>query len=260
MNSLLLFLLFIFTSCYIEGGLLKTIQLKKIKNSSDLYRAIQFFDTDKVIELINKGYDPNYCKGEIGWVDSNPLDVISWYNTRDYFGSKRDIPDPIPDIAILNILVNAGADINRRPYIWALVYLANNDIFEWIIRQRKANHESMNEFDILDEELQFVNDVNRLIKGFLSVGADPDKLGHPYPYSNNIGVLFLNDKSANRYFSKGTRAINVAIEKGILWESHVDLLLQYTKLDKESIKAAERSNDPNMIEKINKLWRGRSVN
>lgn len=250
----MLFLSFIFTSCHIEGSLLKAFQLKQIKNTSDLYRAIQHFDTDEVMELINKGADPNYCKGEIGWVESNPLGVLSWYNTRHYFGSTRVNPDPLPDIAIFNILVNAGADINRRPYIWSHVNRVNNEEFEHIIRHRKINHESMDESDIIDEELQLVDDVNRLIKCFLSAGADPDKLGHPYPYSNNLGVLFLNDKKADKYFSKGTRAINEAIEKGILWERQVDLLLQYTKLDKESLEAAKRSNDPDMIEKINKLW------
>jgi hypothetical protein len=220
----------------------------------DLYNAIQFFDTDKVIEIINKGGDPNYCIGEAGWVDSNPLAVLSWYNTRRYFGSEKKIPEPIPDIAVLDILVNGGADINRRPYIWAIVYQANNDSFETIIRHRKYNHESMDKDDIIEEEMQFVNDVNRLLKGYLDAGADPDKLGHPYPYSNNLGVVFLSDKRANKYFSKGTRAINIAIEKGILWESQVNLLLQYTNLDETSLEAAERSKDPAMIEKINKLW------
>jgi hypothetical protein len=225
------------------------------KLARELYNAIQFFDVDKVIEVINEGGDPNYCLGEAGWVDSNPLDVLSWYNTRSYFGVTKKIPDPLPDITILDILVNSGADINRRPYIWAIVYIANNDDFEYIIRHRKINHESMDESDIMEEELQFVADVNRLLEGFLVAGADPDKLGHPYPYSYHLDVVFFNDRRANRYFSKGTRAINVAIEKGILWENQIDLLLQYTKLDEESLKAAERSNDPAMIEKINTLWR-----
>jgi len=244
MNKIIFLFSFIFISCHASSG----------KPARELYNAIQFFDTDKVFEIINKGGDPNYCKGEAGWVDSNPLAVLSWYNTRNYFGVERKIPDPIPDIAILNILVNAGADINRRPYIWEIVYIANNDVFEGIIRDRKNNHVSIDEHDIYEEEMQFVNDVNRLLKGFLESNANPDKLGHPYPYSNNLSVVLLSDKRADKYFSKGTRAINIAIEKGILWESQVDLLLQYTKLDDESLKAAERSNDPAMVEKINNLW------
>jgi hypothetical protein len=38
------------------------------------------------------------------------------------------------------------------------------------------------------------------------------------------------------------------------WESQVDLLLQYTTLDKDSLKAAKQSKDKAMIEKITKLW------
>ena len=29
----------------------------------------------------------------------------------------------------------------------------------------------------------FMSDANRLIEAFLKAGADPDKLGHPYPFS-----------------------------------------------------------------------------
>jgi hypothetical protein len=52
----------------------------------------------------------------------------------------------------------------------------------------------------------------------------------------------------------GTRAINIAMEKGIKWESRVDLLLQCTKLYEESLKAAERSHNSEMVKKITKLW------
>jgi hypothetical protein len=100
-----------------------------------------------------------------------------------------------------------------------------------------------------------VADANRLLEAFLKTGTDPDKLGHPYPFSSDAMDVKITDKQANEYFVQGTRAVNVAIEKGILWESQVDLLLQYTKLDEESLKAAERSNDPVMIEKIKNLWK-----
>jgi hypothetical protein len=219
-----------------------------------LYYEIQHLNAERVLEVLSQGADPNYCKGEIGWIDSNPLSVLGWYNTRSRFGLVKEMPDPTPDIAILNMLVANGADINRRPYIWDIIFIANNGIFERIEFNRRADNKSMDETDVKNEQYQFVSDVNRLLKGFLDAGANPDKLGHPYIHSNNIGVLFLTDKRAEAYFKNGTRAINVAIEKGIMWESQVDLLLQYTTLDEESLRAAERSGDPAMIEKINKLW------
>ena len=59
---------------------------------------------------------------------------------------------------------------------------------------------------------------------------------------------------AEKYFAKGTRPINEAIKKGMRWENQVDLLLQYTTLDKDSLKAAKQSKDKAMIEKITRLW------
>jgi hypothetical protein len=113
---------------------------------------------------------------------------------------------------------------------------------------------SLDENKVQEEIDTYIGDANRLLAAFLELGADPDKLGHPYPFSYDWKVPFLTDRRAEKYFSKGSRAINIAIEKGIMWESQVDLLLQYTKLDQESLKAAERSKDPAMIAKIEKLW------
>jgi hypothetical protein len=96
--------------------------------------------------------------------------------------------------------------------------------------------------------------VNRIIEAFLKAGADPDLPGHPYPFSYEAMKARITDEQAREYFSKGTRAINEAIAKGMAWESLVDLLLAYTQLDEESLKAAERSNDPAMVRKIQKLW------
>jgi hypothetical protein len=227
--------------------------------AKELYHGIQRFEVDRVVEALNNGADPNYCKGEAGWVESNPLGVLFWLNTSTFFGGAYKTADPSPDVAILNILVDRGADINRRPYIWSIVYEANSDDhFESIVRFRRLNNKSMDKDDITDEMLQFVSNVNRLLKAFLEAGADPDKRGHPYPFGLvdfNLRVFFLTDKKAQKYFDKGTRAINEAIKKGMLWESQVDLLLQYTKLDKGSLSAAELSHDPAMVDKINKLWK-----
>jgi len=64
----------------------------------------------------------------------------------------------------------------------------------------------------------------------------------------------MTEEEANEYHAKGTRPINEAIKKGMRWESQVDLLLQYTTLDEDSLEAAKESKEPAMIEKINKLW------
>lgn len=39
------------------------------------------------------------------------------------------------------------------------------------------------------------------------------------------------------------------------WESQVDILLEYTKLDEASLAAARESGDPAMAAKIAALWR-----
>jgi hypothetical protein len=219
-----------------------------------LYNVILGLRQDLVQEAISKGADPNYCWGEFGWKESNPLDVVGWYSTYPYYGLERDTSYPTPEVAIVDCLVKNGADINRRPYIWRVVFQSDNDILAEKKRQRKANNEPLDYNSAKMEESQFVDDVNRLLKVFLDHGANPDKLGHPYPYSNEAIDAQINDRQANEYFSKGTRAINIAIGKGIIWESQVDLLLKYTILDVESLKAAERSKDVEMIKKINIIW------
>jgi hypothetical protein len=93
-----------------------------------------------------------------------------------------------------------------------------------------------------------------VLEAFLKAGADPDKRGHPYPYSYEAMRNRITDEEADEYFAQGTRPINEAIKKGIRWERQVDLLLQYTVLDEDSLIAARESRDPAMIEKITKLW------
>jgi hypothetical protein len=254
-------LVILLTTCYSQKGDImvdknKFLQILKKRRYTYFYNAVYGNHVLWVKELLEKGVDPNYCHGEAWWVDSNPLNVVSrsFYNT--YYSRRRGaiIPDPTPDVAVFQLLIKAGADINRRPYIWSRVYLYNNSGFARIKSQRMADKESVELVDMQDQIDCYVNDVNRLLEAFLEAGADPDKLGHPYPYSYEAIFMRLTDEQANEYFCRGSRAINVAIEKGIRWESQVDLLLQYTSLDEESLRAAERSNDPAMIEKIRNLW------
>jgi hypothetical protein len=224
--------------------------------STDLYNAIWSSNSEDdvkwVEELLAKGADPNKCRGEVGWIEVNPLDVLmeSFYNT--YYRNKTE-GDP-PDIAIFKLLVEAGADIDKRPYIWHRVYLYNQKYLKDIKNSLGRSPEYSTPEAKQKEMETFVLDANRLLEAFLEAGADPDKPGHPYPYSYEAYLAGMNEKKANWYFSQGTRAINVAIAKGIMWESQVDLLLHYTKLDEESLLAAERSNDPVMVEKIKRLW------
>jgi hypothetical protein len=218
-----------------------------------LYGNVSGRQSVVVAELLAQGADPNYCIGEYGWAESNPLDLIAiaifpTYSWRDEW---EGIPvDKIPDVMTLNVLISAGADVNRRPYIWNRVAFCGNKGLEGM----KEWWQEQKESDIKKEIDRYVADANRILRVFLEAGADPDKLGHPYPYSNEADFAHITDKKANEYFANGTRAINEAIEKGIVWESQVDLLLQYTTLDEESLKAAERSGDSAMVEKINALW------
>lgn len=231
-----------------------------VKNKSkarDLYHAIYNRDIIKVDNLLKNGADPNYCYGESGWVDSNPLNVVteSFYDT--YYRRKRNaiIPNPTPDVKVFELLVEAGADLNRRPYIWNRVNNYDNAFFDKIKDStRNFNEKSGKPKDYKEHLNNFIEDSNRILKVLLEAGADPELKGHSYPFSSEALHAHITDKKAKEYFENGSRAINVAIAKGNAWESQVDLLLQYTKLDKESLQAAEKSNDPIMIEKINKLW------
>ena len=230
---------------------------KKERLSKDLYNAVWGKQVDWVREILaTPGIDSNFCKGECGWLDSNPLGVLAERidNTYTYYGDPEPVTEPLPSVSIVGLLVGAGADINKRPYVWDMVYFYDNGVVDRVERYRKQSNKSMEREDINDQVRYFVSDVNRLLRSFLETGADPDKLGHPYPYSAEAMYAGIDDRKANEYFSQGTRAINEAIKKGILWESQVDLLLQYTKLDEDSLIAAEESGDPLMVEKINKLW------
>jgi hypothetical protein len=220
----------------------------------EFYNAVYREQSENVQAYLDRGFNPNYCRGECGWGDSNPLAVVAegFYDT--YYRTLRgaDIPDPTPDVATLQVLVAGGADVNRRPYIWDRVYMYTNkdldSLWKSVIRDGKPV--GVEE----DVKAYYIRDANRIIEAFLKAGADPDLPGHPYPFSYEAMKARITDEQAQEYFSKGTRAINEAIAKGMAWESQVDLLLAYTQLDEESLKAAERSNDPAMVRKIQKLW------
>jgi hypothetical protein len=228
----------------------------------DLYYAVSGYNVEAVRILLTEGLDPDYCySAGNGWPQNNPLSVVVIYVDSTYY--KRMENEPIPettrDIELLKTLKNAGVDINKRPYIWELVWYWNNDPIYRIQEEPHSPYPSirkLKEEDVPFKIEVYVNDVNRLLAAFLKEGADPDKPGHSYPYRpNDVRVLkTMTDEEAETYFAKGTRPINEAIKKGMWWESQVDLLLQYTTLDEDSLKAAEESGDPAMVEKITRLW------
>jgi hypothetical protein len=222
-----------------------------------LNRSVDRLDCECATVILESGVDPDCCLGDCGWATSNPIGVVthSYYDTywRYFYGDIDELKEPLPDVLTLSILVKSGADINKRPYVWQRVYeISNQDIAsKWKDRPtrdgvREGVYEDMRDYTI--------KDANRVLKTLLELGADPDMLGHPYPFSYEAMEAGITDKQAKKYFEKGTRAINEAIEKGMAWESQVDLLLQYTYLDEESLNAAQRSGDPEMIKKIQKLW------
>ena len=94
----------------------------------------------------------------------------------------------------------------------------------------------------------------------LESGANPNLKGHPYPFGKSRWLLFFTDKKAFKYFNspEATTPLYEAIKKGMVWESQVDLLLEYgATLDESCLEAAKQSGDEAMIQKIEKLLQSR---
>jgi hypothetical protein len=222
-----------------------------------LYHAVKNFDVAGVKELLQEKLNPNICEGD-GWRLNNPLDVLTWNYYDTYWRPLRgeNVPEPPADIAIFKLLLERKVDLKRRPYVWNRVTVYGRETTDYILalpEKTKDERIKVTREEAEAEAQAVINGANRLLAALLEAGADPDKLGHSYPYS--VGTdNWMDDKVAQREFAKGTRAINEAIKKGMVWESQVDLLLQYTTMDEDSLKAAEESGDPGMMEKIERLW------
>src|SRR5574344_421039 len=104
------------------------------------YNAIYMQNVELVKKHLEAGYDPNKCRGEAGWVDSNPLRVLvedcysyrsgcelQMNNIKKLDDDNRD--KPRADIEIFDSLIEKGADVHRLPYVWLRIYRFNNSHF-----------------------------------------------------------------------------------------------------------------------------------
>ena len=215
------------------------------------YNAVYRRDVNLVKELLEEGADANKCRGEAGWVDSNPLKIVAESFENTVFSGKKD---NFNDVQLLNLLVDYGADINRLPYIWARVYTWGNEELESSLESTYKYHRD--EIGERNPTEYFVNDSNRLLKAMLERGMNPNMKGHPVPYTHRLKLLFFTDRIAFMYFnsSEASTPLYEAIKKGMRWESQVDLLLEYgAKLDDSCLIAAKLSGDEQMFLKVQKL-------
>jgi hypothetical protein len=189
----IILILFFISVCYFCNS---HLLFRKNEINRRLCSQIGGLQVDAVRELLAQGANPNYCIGELGWFDSNPIMKISPYSTLQ----ESKIKNPPPDSEILNLLISAGADINARPCIWWEVYANNNETI--LLIKRIYNYQGE-----LDENPMYrknvdtlIGDVNRYIEALLKAGANPDALGHPYPFSDMATTLRITDAQAKRYF------------------------------------------------------------
>ncbi len=224
------------------------------KQARAFYNAIVRYEwePEKVKEMLAAGADPNYCYGECGWVQNNPLMLLSEMSFSSYYFKEKHgyIPDITPDVALLNELLSYGADIDKYPYVWAIVYRNGNGYIKDLEKQEIK--------DVAKVKIEStIADTDRILRAFLEKGADVNKRGDPYPFSGDSPDN-MSDEVLNMYFNKGSTPLYEAIKKGMQWESQVDLLLKYGAIiDESCLEAAKLSEEEAMIEKIQKLFDGK---
>jgi hypothetical protein len=203
----------------------------KIPSDEELFLFWEYIidrDAEGIKTYLEKGYSPDVCRGPTGWHDRNPL----WIITND----ETDV------IYLMEILLDSGADVTMRPYIYQIIdhHVLTPEDMLWINSAEEGTYRKKSG---TTSEL-----IYKKVKILIEAGADIDYKGAP----NRL--LFPDDNiSYERYFKKeGKRPINLAIQKKLY--NVVDLLLDYTTIDEDSLKAAKESDDLIMIEKINSLW------
>ena len=221
------------------------------KQARAFYNAIVRYEwePEKVKEMLAAGADPNYCYGECGWVQNNPLMLLSEMSFSSYYFKEKHgyIPDITPDVALLNELLSYGADIDKYPYVWAIVYRNGNGYIKDLEKQEIK--------DVAKVKIEStIADTDRILRAFLEKGADVNKRGDPYPFSGDSPDN-MSDEVLNMYFNKGSTPLYEAIKKGMRWESEIDLLLKYGAIiDESCLEAAKLSGEEAMVEKIQKLF------
>lgn len=204
-----------------------------------------------VQDYLDAGCNPNYCMMlRDSWNCRNPLMI---FNTSSIYVTYDEKNPTYPDVKVFNELVRAGADINKYPYVWAAVYCHDDysiDNFKKDFKEGRISEETLNH-NILCE----LNDYNRVLKLFLDAGAEVNRKGSPLPFDFEKSAT-LSENEVQNYFNSpdATTPIYEAIKKGSLWESQVDLLLEYgATVDKSCLEAAKLSGDEKMIEKVKNL-------
>lgn len=223
------------------------------KQARAFYNAIVRYEwePEKVKEMLAAGADPNYCYGECGWVQNNPLMLLSEMSFSSYYFEKKHgyVPDITPDVALLDDLLSYGADIHKYPYVWAIVYRNGNGYIRDLEKQETK--------DVAKVKIEStIADTDRILRAFLEKGANVNKRGDPYPFSGDSPDN-MSDEVLNMYFNKGSTPLYEAIKKGMRWESEIDLLLKYgATVDESCLEAAKLSGEEAMVEKIQKLLGG----
>ena len=221
----------------------------------DYFKALLTHNVEKTRVFLDANYDPNRCVVLIGnWEEYNPLLVVvsNRFSCWDVNTNTRKDLETYDDVELINLLAEYGADVNLLPYIWKRVYVDSNDFI-------KSRTEHFPEDIAAEKTLCLIEDSNRVIKALLDNGADPNYKGHPAPFDedNYFYYISMTVKKARRKFKskKATTPLYEAIKKGMLWESQVDLLLEYGALvDKSCLEAANLSGDDEMIKKIEELY------
>lgn len=204
-----------------------------------------------VQDYLDTGCDPNYCLNLTeGWQYTNPLML---FNTAAIYVTYVEENPSYPDIKVFNQLMAAGANINKYPYVWAAVFCRGN----WLIDMTRQSFQEgeITETDMKNEIASDIKDTNRVLKLFLDAGADVNRKGSPVPFEKNICEK-ISEAKIQKYFNSpdSTSPIYEAIKKGMVWESQVDLLLEYGAiLDESCLAAAKLSGDEAMIKKVKTL-------
>ncbi len=210
-----------------------------------------------VEDYLNAGYDPNYClKFNDGWQYRNPLMLFnSSFINLTYNNTQKEAVEP--DVVVFDLLVANGADVNKYPYVWASVYLHDNKKIE-VFKKDYPNDPRRVEALIAC----YISDANRVLRMFLEAGSDVNRKGHKKPFDKKYCTK-ISELQIQKLFDsdEATTPIYEAIKKGMLWESQVDLLLEYgAEMDESCLEAARLSDDEAMIRKITGLlYRGNGI-